>query len=251
MSELVGVLLAAGLGTRFEDGNKLLAPVCQRDEPIVVRAARSFPDAVDHVVAVVGHEADAVREAVSSVVDETVHNPAYERGQSTSVRTGAIAARERDADAAVFLPGDMPTVDPRTVQRIVEASREDDVDAVVPVYDGRRGIRCCSTPAVSTIWLISPEIPAGEPCSRPSRFDDFPSRIQESTSTSIPSTTSRRSSASNVLQSRTSSFSPGSKILDLSVQFRFWKTTAQFSAQFNDTTTEEVDSRQLTGDKSE
>ncbi|TYT62721.1 nucleotidyltransferase family protein [Natrialba swarupiae] len=139
MSELVGVLLAAGLGTRFEDGNKLLAPVCQRDEPIVVRAARSFPDAVDHVVAVVGHEADAVREAVSSVVDETVHNPAYERGQSTSVRTGAIAARERDADAAVFLPGDMPTVDPRTVQRIVEASREDDVDAVVPVYDGRRG----------------------------------------------------------------------------------------------------------------
>ncbi|MEY7850077.1 NTP transferase domain-containing protein [Natrarchaeobius sp. A-rgal3] len=137
MTELVGVVLAAGLGTRFEGGNKLLATV--EDEPVVVRGARSFPADVDRVIAVVGHEADDVGEAVSSVVDETIHNPEYERGQSTSVRAGANAARDRDADAVLFLPGDMPCVDPRTVRRIVEAHRESEADAVVPVYDDRRG----------------------------------------------------------------------------------------------------------------
>lgn len=139
MSELVGIVLAAGLGTRFEDGNKLLARV--DGDPIVARAARSMAESpIDRTVATLGHDAVAVRRAVDPFVDETVQIEEYDRGQSRSVRAGAEYARGADADAVLFLPGDMPCVDPETIRRLVDASRADeDCDAVVPTVDGERG----------------------------------------------------------------------------------------------------------------
>ncbi|MFC4440161.1 MULTISPECIES: nucleotidyltransferase family protein [Natrialbaceae] len=138
MGELVGIVIAAGRGTRFEGGNKLLATV--DGEPIVSRAARSLNvAAVDHAVAILGHDADAVRDVVAANVDETTYNPAYARGQSRSVRLGARAASERDAEAVIFLPGDMPCVDETTVERLVAAYRDGHNEVVVPTYDGQRG----------------------------------------------------------------------------------------------------------------
>lgn len=138
MREVVAVVLAGGRGTRFEDGNKLLATVDR--EPIVSRAARSLDvNGVDYTVAILGHEADAVREIVAPTVDETRNNPEYARGQSRSVRVGTRAASERGADAALFLPGDMPCIDESTVKRLVETYREDRHDVVVPTYEGQRG----------------------------------------------------------------------------------------------------------------
>ncbi|GAB7021246.1 nucleotidyltransferase family protein [Halostagnicola bangensis] len=138
MTELVGVVLAAGLGTRFEDGNKLLATV--EDEPIVRRAVRSLADAsLDRTVAIVGNDASVVRDAVEPHVDETLKNDKYELGQSRSVRLGARYAREAGADAAVFLPGDMPCVDPETVRRLSTAYRDGGADILVPTHDGQRG----------------------------------------------------------------------------------------------------------------
>ncbi|APW96898.1 molybdenum cofactor cytidylyltransferase [Halobiforma lacisalsi AJ5] len=137
---VIGVVLAAGRGTRFADGNKLLATVGTDGEPIVSRAARTFDvAAVDRVIAVLGHDADTIEGAVADRVDATVHNPDHERGQSTSVRAGARAAREHGAEAAVFLPGDMPLIDPGTVTRLVDEYRSTDAPVVVPVFDGRRG----------------------------------------------------------------------------------------------------------------
>lgn len=138
MRELVGVVLAGGRGTRFDEGNKLLATLDEK--PIVSRAARSLAvDAVDHTVSILGHDADAVRRAVEPYVDETRENPAYAEGQSRSVRLGARVAGERDADAALFLPGDMPCVDRATIERLAAAVRDGAHTIVVPTYEGRRG----------------------------------------------------------------------------------------------------------------
>ncbi|RQG93101.1 nucleotidyltransferase family protein [Natrarchaeobius halalkaliphilus] len=138
MGEIVGIVLAGGLGTRFEDGNKLLATV--DGEPVVRHAARTLAvPAVEYTIAVLGHDARTVGQAVSADVEETVSNPDFAEGQSASVRAGTRAARERDADAAIFLPGDMPRVDPETVTRVVETYRSDGGEVVVPSFDGKRG----------------------------------------------------------------------------------------------------------------
>ncbi|WP_137290561.1 nucleotidyltransferase family protein [Natronorubrum halophilum] len=138
MVELVGVVLAAGRGTRFEGGNKLLATV--DDEPIVGRSARALAGgSLDRTIAILGHDSEAVRDAIGPHVDETTINDEYERGQSRSVRSGARYAREFGADAALFLPGDMPCVDAATVRRLADAYRDDSADIVVPTYEGHRG----------------------------------------------------------------------------------------------------------------
>ncbi|PSP76386.1 nucleotidyltransferase family protein [Halobacteriales archaeon QS_1_68_20] len=141
---VLGVLLAAGTGSRFEAGNKLLADL--GGDPVVVRSAETLVEAhaggfLDDLVAVVGHEAERTAEALADLPFETVENPDYEAGQATSVARGVRVARERGADAAVFALGDLPCVDASTVEAVVAAWRDSDDGAgiVVPTCDGRRG----------------------------------------------------------------------------------------------------------------
>lgn len=149
----LGILLAAGTGSRFGPGNKLLAELDA--EPIVVHAARTLVDAaedgvLDDVVVVVGNDATRIRVALSDLPVETVANPDYESGQGTSVATGARVARDRDADAAVFALADMPRIAPATVARLLDSFADTDHDIVVPVTDGQRG-----NPAVFGAALFS------------------------------------------------------------------------------------------------
>lgn len=133
-----GVLLAAGMGTRFEGGNKLLAEV--DGEPIVRRAAGTLVESsVPEVVAVLGHQADAVADALEGLCVSTRRNDRYEEGQSTSVAAGVDAARERGWDAAVFALGDMPFVDRESVDRLVDAYADGAGTVLVPEHDGSRG----------------------------------------------------------------------------------------------------------------
>ena len=137
--ERVGcIVLAAGTSSRFGDENKLLAGI--EGETLVWRAAASaLASPVDEVVVVVGHEASAVREALSGLDLGFVTNDDYERGQSTSVRAGVAAARERDWDAAVFALGDMPHVDPDPIARLLRAYAADHGTILAAAHDRKRG----------------------------------------------------------------------------------------------------------------
>lgn len=146
--DVVGVLLAAGLGTRFEGENKLLVRVEHRSsegaptnrQPIVRFAAKRLVAApVDDAVAVLGHEASRVREALEPVDINTVENPDYASGQASSVACGVEWAREREADAALFALGDMPWVEPSTYRRVSGRWQKSDASIVVPEYQGTRG----------------------------------------------------------------------------------------------------------------
>jgi len=132
------IVLAAGTSSRFEDGNKLLAEI--ESEALVRRAAASaLASPVDEVVVVVGHEASAVRKALSGLAVGFVTNDDYEQGQSTSVRAGVAAARERNWDAAVFALGDMPHVGPASIDRVLKAYAADHGTILAAAYDRQRG----------------------------------------------------------------------------------------------------------------
>jgi molybdenum cofactor cytidylyltransferase len=135
---VVGVLLAGGTSSRFGEANKLLAEL--DGEPLVGHAARTLLDAgLVGVIAVLGHEADAVGAALGSLEVSAVRNDDYETGLSTSVARGVEAAEAADADAAVFLPGDMPGVAPGTADLLVDAYRAGLGTALAAAHEGRRG----------------------------------------------------------------------------------------------------------------
>lgn len=132
------VLLAAGESTRFGSGNKLLAEV--DGTPIVRQAAETVVAAdLTDVVVIVGHDGAAVRDALTGLPVSVRPNPDYADGQSTSVRIGVTAARERGWDATVFALGDMPFVAPESINALLDSYSSGSDTVLAAAYDGERG----------------------------------------------------------------------------------------------------------------
>jgi len=133
-----GVLLAAGDSQRYGDRNKLLVEV--DGVPMVRRAARTLTESsAGAVFAVVGYEAEAVGAALDGLGLEVVENPAYREGQATSLQAGTRAAREAGAAAVCYALGDMPWLQPATVDTLIDAYLADCGDPLAAAYEGTRG----------------------------------------------------------------------------------------------------------------
>jgi molybdenum cofactor cytidylyltransferase len=126
------IVLAAGGGSRF-GGGKLLAKLGGR--PIIEAVLDNLREApVDEIVAVVGADAERLREVCERYGVRTVANEGWERGQSTSVLAGLRASGGR---AAVVLLGDQPFVGAEAVARLVAAFAEG-AKVAVATYGGKR-----------------------------------------------------------------------------------------------------------------
>lgn len=133
-----GIVLGAGESSRFGSENKLLTPV--DGTPVIRRVAGiALESPLEEVVTVLGHDADAVAEALGGLPISTTYNGDYTAGQSTSLRCGVAVAHRSDWNAAVVLLGDMPFVDPTTIERLIEAYLSGAGSIVAPHCDGRRG----------------------------------------------------------------------------------------------------------------
>jgi molybdenum cofactor cytidylyltransferase len=132
------IVLAAGRGTRFTAGAKLLAHL--DGKPLVRRVAEAAAASVARPVLVVtGHRADEVEACLAGLPVAIVPNPSYADGLSTSLRAG-FAALPEEAPAAIVLLGDMPTVSAALIDRLLAAWAEAGAPAaLVPTLDGRRG----------------------------------------------------------------------------------------------------------------
>lgn len=135
---VAAIVLAAGRGTRFEGGPKMMAVL--DGEPMVRRIVECALQAgLGPVVAVTGHEAETVEACLADLDVATVRNPDYAQGLSTSLKAGFAALPAATAGAAILL-GDMPAVGAGLLRQIVEAwLAAGRPPALVPAYQGRRG----------------------------------------------------------------------------------------------------------------
>jgi molybdenum cofactor cytidylyltransferase len=133
---IAGIILAAGRSSRLGRPKQLL-PL--HGEPLIRHTiGRVLASSLDQVILVVGHEAEQVRDVVADLPVETVHNPDAAAGQSTSVRAG-LAALSPDVEAAIFILGDQPGIDPKVIDALIAAWRESRSPVVVPRYEDRMG----------------------------------------------------------------------------------------------------------------
>ena len=132
----VGVVLAAGAGTRF-GGGKLLAPLAGR--PVLQHVLDALAAAgVGEVVVVLGGDAAAIEDAVAWRTERRVINPDPERGLSSSVRVGFEAVGEGAASVLVAL-GDQPLVSVEVIRALLDAPDDPARPIVVPAYPDDRG----------------------------------------------------------------------------------------------------------------
>ena len=128
---IAGIVLAAGQSSRLGRPKQLL-PL--QGEPLLRHTLRAIlASSLDDVLVVVGHEADVVREAIADLPVRVVFNPEFATGQSTSVRAG-LDALASDTNAAMFLLGDQPTVDPQVIDSLIDAWQKTKSPVVAPKY---------------------------------------------------------------------------------------------------------------------
>ena len=143
MAKVAAVVLAAGRSSRWRadggaEATKLVATLEGR--PIVRRVAESaLASRAAPVIVVVGHAREAVEAALAGLPVSLASNPDYASGLASSLRAG-LAATPADADAALVLLGDMPRVEARLMNALIDVFAErPDLRAVAPFHDGRRG----------------------------------------------------------------------------------------------------------------
>ncbi|MGA9278123.1 nucleotidyltransferase family protein [Ilumatobacter sp.] len=147
------IVLAAGAGSRFRDiGHKLSARLpASNDRPAESVADRSIATAIAArlgTVVVVTGRLSAVELGLDEADDPddgdrngaavtTVHNPSWQDGQMTSVRTGLDVARARGSTVAVIGLADQPGIE-ATAWRAVASSATAVTPIAVAVYGDRR-----------------------------------------------------------------------------------------------------------------
>ena len=131
---IVGVLLAAGAGSRF-GGGKLVARLADGRGVAETACAHLLP-AVDRVVAVVPAQPGALEDALRAAGAEVVRCDTAAPGMGVSIACGVSAS----ADAAGWLValGDMPLI-PSSQHRLVADALRAGADIAAAVCQGRRG----------------------------------------------------------------------------------------------------------------
>jgi molybdenum cofactor cytidylyltransferase len=135
---IAAVILAAGRSTRMGGPNKLLAEL--NGKPLVrIVTEQVLASKASSVIVVTGHQAVEVEKALAGLKVKFVRNPDFVAGLASSVKTG-IGAVPPNADGAVVCLGDMPLIDARLIDRLIEAFAPDRGNLIaVPVSDSRRG----------------------------------------------------------------------------------------------------------------
>ncbi len=116
---IVGLLLAAGAGTRF-GGDKLLSPL-PNGIPLGVAALRAVAGAVDGVLAVVRPEDDRLAGALAREGARVTACPFAADGMGASLAWGVRAAPL--ARAWLVALADMPWIQSATIARVADALR--------------------------------------------------------------------------------------------------------------------------------
>jgi molybdenum cofactor cytidylyltransferase len=136
-------VLAAGASSRFRagggsDATKLVAKL--DGKPIVRRVAEAALAAKARpIVVVTGYARDAIEGTLADLDLELAFNPNFATGLASSLKAG-LSSMPPDVAGALVLLGDMPWIEPRLIDALIEAFvvRKDAL-AAVPSREGRRG----------------------------------------------------------------------------------------------------------------
>jgi molybdenum cofactor cytidylyltransferase len=139
---VVGILLAAGRGRRFDplgQRNKLLQILPEAGgEPVVVASARKLLAVLETVIAVVPPDDGGLKALLSSIGCEVVVCPDADTGMAASLVQALRHSLPQEPGAWLVALGDMPHVAPATLRLLADALAGG-APIAAPVMDGRRG----------------------------------------------------------------------------------------------------------------
>jgi molybdenum cofactor cytidylyltransferase len=137
---VVGLLLAAGRGARFDASgqhSKLLAPI--DGIPVACHAASRLSESCQHTLAVIRPGADELRTWLERFGCIVVECPDAHSGMGHSLAWGvAHAIRRFDPKALLVMLADMPFISSATIRRVASTAGHPKA-LTAPTYQGKRG----------------------------------------------------------------------------------------------------------------
>src|SRR5438445_544199 len=116
---VTAIILAAGRSTRMGGPNKLLAELGGK-KLVRIATEQALASKASEVVVVIGHQAELVEQALEGLKVRFVRNPDFAGGLASSVKAGIAAVGEND-DGAVICLGDMPLIDSKLIDHLIES----------------------------------------------------------------------------------------------------------------------------------
>ena len=135
-SRFGAVILAAGRSSRMGETKQLLRLGESTVLGQVLENVRS--SGVEDIVLVLGHEAEKIRERISTENLNVVINESYQQGMGTSLGAG-LAALPPGVDAALIILADQPFIRPKTLGLLMDHYKRSSAQIVIPTYKGFRG----------------------------------------------------------------------------------------------------------------
>lgn len=135
---IIALVLAAGQSSRMGTTNKLLLDI--DGKPMIKRVVENIQASkVQDILVVTGHERRRIEKALAGMDVEFVQNDSFEKGLSTSLRSG-LRMISPDWDGVLVCLGDMPNVNAKHIDRLIDAFNPEQGHAIcVPTYQSKRG----------------------------------------------------------------------------------------------------------------
>ena len=133
---VTGLILAAGQGKRLGGVKPLLTHETATLIEMVIANYRASN--LDNLILVLGHEARRVIQKIPLAGLKVVLNPTPSLGMSSSIQRG-LAHLPTRSEGIMIAMGDMPLVEPETINQLIAAFNKSKKGIAVPVYDKKRG----------------------------------------------------------------------------------------------------------------
>ena len=133
-ARITALVLAAGKSSRMGEKNKLLLKF--NDQTMVSHVIDQLQEStVSDIIVVTGCEFENVRRSIGQKVEFT-HNPDYDQGLSTSIKTG-IEALHSSTDGVMICLGDMPYISTQNYNSLLRKFEAGKI--IVPTSHGKTG----------------------------------------------------------------------------------------------------------------
>ncbi|MCC6153548.1 MAG: nucleotidyltransferase family protein [Candidatus Hydrogenedentes bacterium] len=134
---MIGAIVLAAGESRRMGTQKLLLPYGGKS--VIAHVVDNvLASIVDRTVVVIGHDHDAVRQALNNRPVLVAHNEQYRDGMLSSVRRG-ITEMGDAGEAYLIALGDQPNIPPATINALLNYFARSGSSIVVPTFGGKPG----------------------------------------------------------------------------------------------------------------
>ena len=136
--KIAALILAAGMSSRMGTAKQLLP--YKQNTLLGWAIEHAVKSEVNTVYCVLGANATEIASSISKYPIETIHNPNYQNGLSSSIISGIEYIKALDYDAVLMLLCDQPNVDATYINTLLSKFKSNPNYIVASSYKNRKGV---------------------------------------------------------------------------------------------------------------